>query len=84
MAADVGLVGLPDDQVFGTTPASAWVAANAHRFGFTLRYPPDKAAITGYANEPWHLRYVGADLAAELFASGQTMEERFGLVPAAG
>jgi D-alanyl-D-alanine carboxypeptidase len=81
LAADVGLVGLPDDQVFGATPASAWVAANAHRFGFILRYPPDKAAITGYANEPWHLRYVGTDLAAELHASGLTMEEHFGLVP---
>ncbi|MET0459515.1 MAG: D-alanyl-D-alanine carboxypeptidase family protein, partial [Ilumatobacteraceae bacterium] len=51
------------------------------RFGFILRYPPDKAAITGYANEPWHLRYVGTELAGELFTSGQTMEERFGLVP---
>ncbi|MET0325763.1 MAG: M15 family metallopeptidase [Ilumatobacteraceae bacterium] len=81
MAADVGLVGLPDDQIFGSTPASAWVAANAQRFGFILRYPPDKAAITGYANEPWHLRYVGTELAGELFTSGQTMEERFGLVP---
>ena len=83
LAADVGLVGLPDDQVFGGTPASAWVADNAHRFGFILRYPPDKAAITGYANEPWHLRYVGVDLAAELHASGLTMEEHFGLVPTA-
>ena len=82
MAADVGLVGLPDDQVFGSTPASVWVAANAQRFGFTLRYPPDKSAITGYANEPWHLRYVGTDLADQLFTSGLTMEEHFGLVPA--
>jgi D-alanyl-D-alanine carboxypeptidase len=81
LAADVGLVGLPDDQVFGETPASAWVASNAHRFGFILRYPPEKADITGYANEPWHLRYVGIDLASELYTSGLTMEEHFGLVP---
>jgi len=84
MALDVGLVGLADDQVFGGTPASVWVAENAHRFGFIVRYPPSKAAITGYANEPWHLRYVGVDLATELHASGLTMEEHFGLVPAAG
>jgi D-alanyl-D-alanine carboxypeptidase len=83
LAADVGLVGLPDDQAFGNTQASTWVANNAHRFGFVVRYPPDKADITGYANEPWHLRFVGAELAAELFASGLTMEEHFGLVPAA-
>jgi D-alanyl-D-alanine carboxypeptidase len=82
LAADVGLVGLPDDQLFGDTEASVWVAANAHRFGFILRYPPEKAEITGYADEPWHLRYVGAELAAELHASGLTMEEHFGLVGA--
>jgi zinc D-Ala-D-Ala carboxypeptidase len=80
LAADVGLVGLPDDQLFGDTEASVWVTANAHRFGFTLRYPPEKAEITGYTDEPWHLRYVGAELAAELHASGLTMEEYFGLV----
>ncbi len=82
LAADVGQVGLPDDQLFGDTEASRWVADNAHRFGFILRYPPDKADITGYANEPWHLRYVGTELAAELQASGLTMEEHFGLGPA--
>lgn len=79
LAADVGLVGLPDDQLFGDTDASVWVAANAYRFGFILRYPPEKAEITGYADEPWHLRYVGGELAAELHASGLTMEEHFGL-----
>lgn len=82
LAVDVGLVGLADDQVFGDTAASAWVAANAHRFGLIVRYPPDKAAITGYANEPWHLRYVGPELAAQLHQNGATMEEHFGLVPA--
>jgi D-alanyl-D-alanine carboxypeptidase len=81
LAADVGLVGLPDDEVFGSTEASGWVAANAHRFGFTLRYPPAKADITGYADEPWHLRYVGVALATELHTTGLTMEEHFGLVP---
>jgi len=81
LAADVGLVGLPDDQLFGDTPASIWVADNAHRFGFILRYPPDKAEITGYTNEPWHLRYVGVELATEMHANGLTMEEHFGLVP---
>ncbi|CAN5779581.1 N/A [soil metagenome] len=81
MAADVGLVNLPDDQTFGDTEASGWVAENAHRYGFILRYPPDKADITGYGNEPWHLRHVGVELAGELFATDLTMEEYFGLVP---
>lgn len=79
LAADVGLVGLPDDQVFGDTAASAWVAANAHRFGFVVRYPQGKERITGYSYEPWHLRYVGVALATELHRTGLTMEEYFGL-----
>jgi D-alanyl-D-alanine carboxypeptidase len=83
LAGDVGLVGLPDDQLFGDTEASVWVAENAHRFGFVLRYPPDKAEITGYTNEPWHLRYVGVELATALHESGLTMEEYFGLVSTA-
>jgi D-alanyl-D-alanine carboxypeptidase len=37
--------------------------------------------ITGYMKEPWHLRYVGVELAAESHASGLRMEERFGLAP---
>jgi D-alanyl-D-alanine carboxypeptidase len=80
LAADVGLVGLPDDQLFGDTEASVWVADHAHEYGFIIRYPPDKAHITGYDNEPWHLRYVGVELATQLHASGLTMEEHFGLV----
>lgn len=81
LSLDVGQVGLPDDQIFGDTQASIWVADNAQRFGFILRYPPDKAHITGYTNEPWHLRYVGVELATQLHDSGLTMEEHFGLVP---
>lgn len=82
LAVDVGEVGLPDDEIFADTASSGWVSANAHRFGFILRYPPSKADITGYSNEPWHLRYVGVELATQLHASGLTMEEHFGLVPA--
>ena len=82
LAADVGLVGLPDDQLFGDTDASVWVSDHAHEYGFIVRYPPEKAHITGYDNEPWHLRFVGVELATQLHASGLTMEEHFGLVPA--
>ena len=44
---------------FGDTPEGKWVAANAHRFGFIIRYPEGGTGVTGYAYEPWHLRYVG-------------------------
>ena len=68
---------------FGTTPQGEWLAANAWRFGYLLRYPADKTAITGYEYEPWHFRYIGVPLATELHKEGiETLEEFFGL-PAA-
>jgi D-alanyl-D-alanine carboxypeptidase len=60
---------------FGSTPAALWLAANAARFGFIVRYPSGKEAITGYQYEPWHIRYVGIGLAQAITASGLTMEE---------
>lgn len=60
---------------FGETEAGKWVATNAHRFGFILRYPEGKEKITGYMYEPWHFRYVGKELAQELTESGLTVEE---------
>lgn len=68
---------------FGDTPQGTWLAANAWRFGFLLRYPADKVPVTGYTYEPWHFRYVGIELATEMHSSGvSTLEEFFGL-PAA-
>lgn len=68
---------------FADTAAAKFVAAHAHEYGFIVRYPPDKQEITGYQHEPWHLRYVGVELATEMYTVGPyTMEEFFGL-PAA-
>jgi D-alanyl-D-alanine carboxypeptidase len=68
------------DACFGQTPEGKWLAANAWRFGFLLRYPADKVAITGYTYEPWHFRYIGMPLAAELHKTGvTTLEEFFGV-----
>lgn len=69
---------------FAQTPEGKWLIANAHSYGFIVRYPEGKEDVTGYQYEPWHLRYVGSELAAELRRTGiQTLEEFFGL-PAAG
>lgn len=66
------------DACFAQTPQGEWLAANAWRFGFLLRYPADKVAVTGFAFEPWHFRFVGKPLAAELRATGvRTLEEFF-------
>ncbi len=62
---------------FGETPEGEWVAAHCAEFGFILRYPLGKEEITGYSYEPWHLRYVGEDLAKAIMESGLTMEEYF-------
>ncbi|POH69612.1 D-alanyl-D-alanine carboxypeptidase family protein [Cryobacterium sp. TMN-39-2] len=68
---------------FADTPHGQWLAANAWRFGFLLRYPADKTPVTGYEFEPWHFRYIGIDLATEMHDQGvTTLEEFFGL-PAA-
>ncbi len=63
------------DVGFAETKAFAWLKANAHRYGFILRYPEDKVAITGYQYESWHYRYVGVEAAADIWARGITLEE---------
>jgi D-alanyl-D-alanine carboxypeptidase len=61
---------------FGKTEAGVWLSENAHFFGFIIRYPEGKEAITGFQYEPWHLRYVGGALALEMKEKGiQTLEE---------
>jgi D-alanyl-D-alanine carboxypeptidase len=72
-------------QCFGATAAGKFVAANAWEYGFVVRYPEGKEAVTGYIWEPWHLRYVGKDLSTAMHNSGiTTMEEFFGLPAAPG
>ena len=65
---------------FATSAAGRWLAREGWRWGFVVRYRRETTAITGYAPEPWHLRYVGRPLAAELAATGiGTLEEFFGV-----
>lgn len=60
-----------------------WAAENAYKFGFVVRYPEGKDAITGYQYEPWHLRYVGIEVALAIHESNfTTLEEFFELEPA--
>ncbi|MDR6438577.1 D-alanyl-D-alanine carboxypeptidase [Paenarthrobacter nicotinovorans] len=63
---------------FGDTAAGKWVAANAHKYGFIVRYPNGYTGTTGYSYEPWHLRYVGVDLATDMNRRGfPTLEHYF-------
>lgn len=63
------------DDTFADTEEGKWVSENAHRFGFIVRYPKGKEEITGYSYEPWHIRYLGTELATKVFESGLTLEE---------
>lgn len=47
------------DACFGATGEGRWLAWHAYRFGFVLSYPDGYRDRTGYAYEPWHIRYVG-------------------------
>ncbi|MFD0043607.1 D-alanyl-D-alanine carboxypeptidase family protein [Pseudarthrobacter scleromae] len=60
---------------FADQPAATWAAANAHRFGFIVRYPAGSEQITGYSYEPWHLRFVGVEAAADIAARRITLED---------
>ena len=62
-------------QKFAETKEGQWLAKHAHEYGFIIRYPKDKEHITGYMYEPWHIRYVGKELATYLYTNHLTMEE---------
>jgi D-alanyl-D-alanine carboxypeptidase len=80
LAVDVGGGGCGIEDCFGETAEGKWVAAHAHEYGFIVRYVPGKEDITGYKPEPWHIRYVGKELAAEMKRQNiQTLEEFFQL-----
>ena len=53
----------------------AWLAENAYKYGFILRYPIGKQEITGTSYEPWHYRYVGEEAALEIYEQGICLEE---------
>ncbi len=73
-----GIVGEPDIQFhtyFYLTSEGQWLANYAHQYGFTLSFPRDTLSITGFYFEPWHFRYVGAELASSLKNLGISFTE---------
>lgn len=71
MAFDIGSI----NNNYGNTPAGKWLAAHAHEYGFIIRYPKGKEGVTGYQYEPWHVRYLGVELATKVYESGLCLEE---------
>lgn len=68
---------------FANTKAGKWLAANAWQYGFIIRYPKGQTDYTGYQFEPWHLRYVGVPIAAEMKNLRVAVYERYLRLPAA-
>ena len=64
---------------FADTPEGQWLAAHAHEYGFIIRYAQNKQSVTGYAYEPWHIRYLGVGLATAVYESGLCLEEFLGV-----
>lgn len=65
------------DTCFADTSEGVWTASNAHKYGFIIRYPQNKQPLTGYSFEPWHLRYVGTELAQQITSGDKTLEQFF-------
>ena len=79
LATDINTANSSDH--FENTKEYEWLQNNAYKYGFIIRYPLGKEDITEYIYEPWHLRYVGIDLATKLYNDGNwiTLEEYFGI-----
>ncbi len=82
LVLDIGEVNGPYDNFeieFALSDSGKWLAANSYKYGFILRYPEGKEAITTYQYEPWHFRYVGVETATKIHESGLTLEEYYDL-----
>ncbi len=67
------------DDAFGETQEAQWLKEHCADYGFIIRYPEDKVDITGYKYEPWHIRYVGVEIAKEMQELGLCLEEYLGI-----
>ena len=65
------------EEVFGSSKEGKWLDEHAAEYGFIIRYPKGQEGKTGYVYEPWHIRYVGADIAPDVVKSGLTLEDYF-------
>ena len=84
LAADVSTTALGCKITnFGSSKASAWITKNAYLYGFIVRYPKGETATTGYQYEPWHLRFVGVELATQMHNTKVKVLEKFWALPAA-
>lgn len=60
---------------FAQSEEGQWVLSHAYEFGFIIRYPEGKEEEVGYTYEPWHLRYVGKEVAKEIHEKQWILED---------
>ena len=72
LTVDIGVKG----GTFKGSKEEAWLKKNSYKYGFILRYDSGKVKITGY-NEPWHFRYVGKEIAKDIYEKGITFDEYY-------
>ncbi|MNW49334.1 D-alanyl-D-alanine carboxypeptidase [compost metagenome] len=69
------------EDCFGGTKEANWLDEHAAEYGYIIRYPEGKESITGYKYEPWHIRYVGVEIATYIAENNITLEEYYDAVP---
>lgn len=79
MAIDISAKSVGYDLIehFKNTKEGKWLAKNAHKYGFILRYKEGREKDTGFAFEPWHFRYVGEDVASYIYKNNLILEDLY-------
>ena len=75
LAADLVLLDGEEIYAIGSISEYKWLVQNAKNYGFIIRYPSDKVAVTGISSEPWHFRYVGVEHAYAMETENLCLEE---------
>lgn len=73
LCTDINII----DSSFDNSPESKWLAKNAYKYGFILRFPKNKEKVTGYKYESWHYRYVGVKVAKIMYDNDLSLEEYY-------
>jgi D-alanyl-D-alanine carboxypeptidase len=77
LAVDATSLQHPEKWSFGKSKEGIWMRENCHKYGFILRYPEKQSRIMGFSYEPWHLRYVGIEVATRIHDEDISFDEYY-------
>lgn len=78
LAIDVSIDNFTGSSIVNS-PVYDWFFENIHEYGFIIRYEKEKTDITGYTYEPWHIRYVGKEIASFIKNNNITFDEYYAI-----